>query len=218
MGHTGAVHREKERIVRESIQNAEPGLVEPPQDGTVAWFREGADQLLTTLQAADPSTAVHTWYADEQTVGFWYRRMAQETAVHRVDAELGHGIVGPVEPMLAADGVDELLAVFASGYPDWSELTKTDRTLRLEPTDSADRWTVRLAAFTGTSPNTGNAYENEATLVLADDVAAPSAVARGTSSDLLLFAWGRAPAERLEVTGDASVVVDFRALAADVTQ
>ena len=49
------------------------------------------------------------------TVGFQIRRMAQETVIHRIDAELGAGLsVAPVPDDLAADGVDELLKVFVS--------------------------------------------------------------------------------------------------------
>ena len=57
-----------------------------------------------------PGQPAPTWYEPDQTVAFWIRRMAQETVIHRIDAELAAGLpVTPVPDDLAADGVDEVL-------------------------------------------------------------------------------------------------------------
>jgi hypothetical protein len=54
-------------------------------------------------------------YPRHQTVGFWIRRMSQETVIHHTDAELGTGQpVAPVPADLAGDGSDELLKVFVA--------------------------------------------------------------------------------------------------------
>ena len=45
----------------------------------------------------------------DQTVGFWYRRMALETVVHRVDVETGFGVPRAVNAELAVDGIDEVV-------------------------------------------------------------------------------------------------------------
>jgi hypothetical protein len=47
--------------------------------------------------------------------------MAQETVIHRIDAELGTGQpIAPVPDDLALDGIDELLKVFvAYGVAEW---------------------------------------------------------------------------------------------------
>ncbi len=76
------------------------------------WFRERRDELLETLQARGPATPSWTWHDDHQNVGFWFRRMAQETAVHRVDVESGYEAVSPVDHALAVDGIDEVLDWF----------------------------------------------------------------------------------------------------------
>ena len=48
-----------------------------------------------------------------RTVGFWSRRLASETLVHRWDAELDAGIDGaPMDAAVAADAVDEHLGCF----------------------------------------------------------------------------------------------------------
>jgi len=216
VAHTGSVHRQKEQIVRERWVDRAPPAIEAPHDGLVDWYREGLDQLVTTLAETDPATPVYTWYEPDQTAGFWYRRMAHETAVHRVDVEQGHGIDGWVTPDLAADGVDELLVVMLTGYPSWSDVTEYEGTLRLECTDREAAWTLRYVTFSGTSPNTGTEYVDEPSFIFADE-SAPTSVARGKASDLLLYAWGRSPMSALEVVGDMTLLADFRSVAADVT-
>jgi uncharacterized protein (TIGR03083 family) len=79
--------------------------------------------LLEEFAARKPGDPAGSWYAPDQTVGFWIRRMAQETVIHRIDAELGTGQpVAPVPADLAIDGVDELLKIFvAYGVAEWAE-------------------------------------------------------------------------------------------------
>ncbi len=52
-----------------------------------------------------------TW-SPQQDVAFVIRRVTQETAVHRVDAERAAGRDHRIDPELAADGVDEFLYHF----------------------------------------------------------------------------------------------------------
>src|SRR5207249_9694895 len=79
--------------------------------------------LLAEFAARQPSDPAGTWYDPDQTVGFWIRRMAQETVIHRIDAELGTGLpVTPVPDDLAADGIDEVLKrMLAYGSVTWPE-------------------------------------------------------------------------------------------------
>lgn len=47
--------------------------------------------------------------------GVYLHKMAQETVIHRIDAELGTGQpVAPVPDDLAVDGIDQLLQVFVA--------------------------------------------------------------------------------------------------------
>src|ERR687898_262358 len=116
--HTGMVHRHKLEIVRGRL--AEPPRPWPPpapaRAELLGWYQQGLAELLTVLEDADPEARVWTFHQPDQTVAFWRRRMAQETAVHRVDAESAHGDPRPVPPELAADGVSELLEVFLAPH------------------------------------------------------------------------------------------------------
>jgi hypothetical protein len=70
-------------------------------------------QLLDAFAAHRPDDPGGTWYGSSRTVRFWLRRMAQETVIHRIDAELSAGVpVAPIPGDLAVDGIDELLKVF----------------------------------------------------------------------------------------------------------
>lgn len=79
--------------------------------------------LLAEIGSRRPEDRAVTWFDADQTVGFWIRRMAQETVIHRVDAEIAAGRpVSPIAPDLAVDGIDELLWTFvAFASQSWPE-------------------------------------------------------------------------------------------------
>lgn len=82
-------------------------------DATVA-------DLSKLLSELDPMSSAWTWMegAGESTVAAWARRMAHESLVHRVDAELTAGsTVSPVDDALPIDGINEILTWMA-GDPD----------------------------------------------------------------------------------------------------
>ena len=94
--HTGSVYSHKVACMRlpEGPQRQEDWDHGPAegQDPT-EWFRERLAELTDELSSRGPQAAAYTWYEDDQTVGFWFRRMAQETAVHRADVESGFDAV-----------------------------------------------------------------------------------------------------------------------------
>jgi uncharacterized protein (TIGR03083 family) len=158
----------------------------PQADHPVPWFRDAHARLLDMFEANEASSPSATWWPPDQTVGFWARRMAHETAVHRVDAELARGAATPVDAGLATDGVDEILHIMLAG--DWSE-------------DADDEMTgQRVAIETG-----GRAWQvvldREAMTVLDGDGTADATLS-GPPSDVLLWLWGREPDDRVEMSGD----------------
>jgi len=133
---------------------------------------------------------VFSWYPPDKSAGFWYRPMAHETVIHRVDAGPGHSIVQPIEPDLVADGIDEVITVFMEGYPEWASPTATDLTLRIECIDRPGSWSLRFITWSGTSAESGTDLRDEPGVVwvAVDD---PTATIRGAAGDLDLFLWGR---------------------------
>jgi uncharacterized protein (TIGR03083 family) len=203
--HTGMVHRHKLEIVRGRLARPPRPWPPPPpaREELLDWYRRGLDELATALAETDPLTGVWTFHQADRTVGFWRRRMAQETAVHRVDAESAHGDPAPVPADLAADGVDEVLDVFLAPFCRREAVGGHGETLHLHATDAEGEWQLRLLPG-GVEVEHGHGKGD--------------AAARGTASDLLLFLWGRLPAARLETFGDPAVLARTRELAAMATQ
>lgn len=75
------------------------------------WFEEGSVRLEDTFQEIDPDERIGTWWPPEQRAGFWMRRMAHETAVHRWDAQNAVEQAEPIWSELARDGIDEMMDV-----------------------------------------------------------------------------------------------------------
>jgi uncharacterized protein (TIGR03083 family) len=180
-------------------RSTERTLPEMPADAPegaalVPYFRAGARQLAETLATVPSDTSVWTFSADDRTARFWQRRRAQETAVHRVDAQSAIGAVGPIDTALAADGIDEFLFTFlprlAGGLADLG-----DATLHLHCTDTEGEWLITRAGDD---------------VVVTRQHAKGDVAARGSASDLLLFLWGRVPTSALEVFGDGALIERFQ--------
>jgi uncharacterized protein (TIGR03083 family) len=75
----------------------------------LAHLRRWSDELDRSLLDRGDDAPTVTFIPEARTVHFWRRRMALETLVHRTDAELAVGEVSPMDDVLSADGVDELL-------------------------------------------------------------------------------------------------------------
>ena len=203
--HTGNVQRHKATVVRERLRRpprAADFPAAPSSERLIDWFEEGAADLAETLERTDPAMPVWTFHHPDQTVGFWRRRMAHEVTVHRADAQSAHGEIAPVTPPeLARDGVAEVLDVMLARLRD--ARAGNGETIHLHCTDTAGEWLLAL------EPDRVRVSLGHAK---------GGCAARGSASDLLLFLWGRLPAERLEVFGDAGLLTRLRRLAAKATQ
>jgi uncharacterized protein (TIGR03083 family) len=113
--HVGRVHRwaaetvstrATERIPFESVPDgAYPS--EPAE--RAAWLNAGAARVITAITAAGDEPV---WaFGRQAPASFWARRQAHETMVHRADAELAVGGEVVLDAAMAADGIDEWLAM-----------------------------------------------------------------------------------------------------------
>ena len=155
-----------------------------------ALYDSGLEALLRVLREADPATPVWTW-AKRKDIGFIVRRMAQETAVHRWDADKAAGVGGngrpAIEPDLASDGIDEFLDEFVN---DPREGASVGGSVHIHCTDVPGEWL--------TKPGPDG-------LVTTREHAKGDAAIRGAASDLLLVLWRRIPLDDVEVIGDRTV-------------
>jgi uncharacterized protein (TIGR03083 family) len=137
--HLGTVHRWATAIVRTGERQAEP-----PAAGTedlAAWFADGVDTLLAALSAVDPAAPCWSFTAD-RTAGFWVRRQALETVVHRWDLEQAAGEPESIDPELAADGVAEVAELLAPRQVRLERIPPLPGALTLRAIDRPGQWVV----------------------------------------------------------------------------
>jgi uncharacterized protein (TIGR03083 family) len=188
--HVGEVHRFWGGVVeRRATDGSEvPEIERPAHTELLAWYRQSLEWLGSVLAAADPATAVWTW-APQKDVAFVQRRVAQETAVHRVDAEQAAGPATPIDPALAADGVDEFFQFHAVRKRDGA--APLGGSVHLHATNTDGEWLVSEAGDR---------------LAFSRGHAKGDAAARGSAGDLLLLLWRRRGPGDVEVHGDAAVL------------
>lgn len=194
--HTGKVHRDKAQVVRrggtERFTRADSPA--PGPDDLLDWYREGLSDLADLLAAKDPEEPAWSWTGDHR-VAFWQRRMAHETAVHRWDAQDAVGIADPIAPAdLAADGVGEMLEVWAPAQLQDGPYDGPAGSLHVHATDAPGEWLVDLAP---------------PALRVRHEHGKADAALRGAASDLDLVLWERLPADRVAVFGDAALLASF---------
>lgn len=192
--HMGGVHRFWGDIAARRLADPSDARAEQAPDddaGIMSWYGDGLERLVDILSGADPSEPVWSW-STRKEIGFIQRRMPQETAVHRWDAQDGAGDAEPIDAELAVDGVDEWLEVFGAAQDRRPE--GAGETLHLHRTDGEGEWLVRVHPD-GIDVTRGHEK---------GDVAL-----RGSSSDLLLVLWRRLPLDRIEVLGDRVVAERF---------
>lgn len=170
-------------------------------------------ELVAEFAARAPEEQALTWYEPDQSVGFWIRRMAQETVIHRVDAELAAGLpVTPAADDLALDGVDEglkvMLAYEFAHYPEsFAEAVPDDpKGAAIAVVGGERAWLVR--------PSPTEVAVQDETADRAVEQA--ETVVSGSPAELLRWVWGRGG--EVSVTGDPAHVAYLRKLISLATQ
>jgi len=167
-------------------------------------YDESLAAILAALRKAGPDQQTWTFNPADSTSGFWYRRMAMETVVHRIDVELAHDVVTPIAAELALDGIDEVLFPTLGG-PWWEESwTKHPLDASVRLTAEGRSWTVRADATTVT---VAQGSEGDAAAEIFGD---PGAV--------YLWLWGRTSDEAVQIAGSTDVVREFRGRLTEATQ
>ena len=202
VGHLGGVYSWVTLCVeaagpRPSVERDRP----PAEPGEVVdWFLERRAAVLDALTAHEPDAPAWNFRPGApQTVAWWRRRQAIETAVHLWDVEHATGGPGRIDPELAADGVaemlEEILAAKLAGRP----VPGLTGTLHLHATDADGEWSLDFGA---------------ADLAVRREHTKADTAVRGPAAGLLLWLWNRSePADAgLEVFGDPAVVDAWRSI------
>jgi len=198
--HIGMIHGRTSVILRtgtmERPSRRNGMLPDPPAGDLVEWYRTTLAELVTDLRSIDdPQRPVYSFAAGHERAGFWPRRMAHETVMHRVDAEQAAGRAVPaIDAALGADGIDELLTIFVPALG--ADRSPGDgRTVHLHATDTEGEWLVRF---------------DDGQVAVEVGHAKGDAAVRGPAGELLLWLWGRRPLDGLDVFGDRSAADALR--------
>jgi uncharacterized protein (TIGR03083 family) len=189
-----------------------PGLAEEPP---LALLGRAYGELIAELTTRDPASPTPTWYEPDQTVAFWIRRMAQETVIHRIDAELGAGApVTPVPDDLAVDGIDEVLRIFLSDSSvNWPDEFSAMKGGHLASEDGQD--TIVIAA----GPAAWTLNPSPRGVLVADGPSdGPRLTVRAVPDPVLRWLWGRAGDDAVQFTGDPAWAEYLRRMMVEVTQ
>jgi uncharacterized protein (TIGR03083 family) len=194
--HQGRVHRWAAKTVRERLQN---WLVEefigPEEPAALAtWFREGAVQLAEALRTTPQSEAIYTFAPGPPGVAFWALRQANETSMHRWDAESAYGEAEPFEPAVAVELLTEWLHIAGSVVHNQAG---TGGTIRFRATDADLDMTATLAERVCSARS--------------DPAATADLTLQGKASELYLVSMNRISTCGLQVGGNTRLLDDWRA-------
>lgn len=197
--HLGGVYR----WIAEQVMSGATEMVRrtnsPSPDGfeIVEWFRESHASLLDALKQTEPDQPAWT-SSDDKTVGYYLRRMAHETAMHRYDAEAATGPAVPFDGDLASDGIAELYEVLLPMVIGRKPITLPTGSLHLHRSDGEGEWMVQGV---------------DGAVALTHEHGKGDAAVRGPASDLFVFVWHRGMPDTLQIFGDESVARAWSALA-----
>ena len=185
LAHQGLIHRwAAGHLLGEQL---DPDVVELEgfeAPDPIAWLREGAEHVVTTIREASADLEAMVFLADAPAPRqFWARRQCHETTIHAVDAlsaALGrHPRAADtwIDREVALDGIDELVTGFLP-RPVSRLRAEEPITIAVLPDDGDQRW---LIAVSPQPPVTARGLgDEEADVVL-----------RGSAVALYLTLWNR---------------------------
>ena len=116
----------------------------------------------------------------------------------------------PLDPALAADGVDECLDVMFGGAPPWGEFAPLPHYVRVDLTDRDESLWVQIGRFTGTDPDGEHHDLEDIRVVAAAGPSRPTPWSADLPPTLDAWLWRRGDDSAIQVTGDRDVYDRFR--------
>ncbi|MBP2331083.1 uncharacterized protein (TIGR03083 family) [Kibdelosporangium banguiense] len=204
--HIGSVYRMALQWMRtgDSPQTwqREPGPFQSLRDYVVS----GARALVDELARHDPAAPCSTWWAADSTYGFWRRRMAHETTIHRTDIQAAlDRPVTEIEDEVATDGVDEVLTLWFSHRLTVQGVAGTrDGTVVIRTGGKA--WIARV------TPGGIGAWRLPAADIDRADAGRINAAITGPPPTVYRWLWGRLPDDAVQKEGNPEAINQMWAL------
>jgi uncharacterized protein (TIGR03083 family) len=167
----------------------ERGDVEHRPDGVdpAQWLRQGGRRLVDALGEVDSDGPTWHVFPFERSNWVWGRRQAQETAMHRWDAEMATSGTSSLDAVLASDGIQEYFELVVPRVVERDGAAAPASSLHVHCEDVAGEWFV-------TADDDGvhvvNAHRKG------------DAALRGTAERLLLVLMQRSDVGAIEIVGD----------------
>ena len=194
--HMGRVFGWVSTILAAAGDRPAGGFAEPPPDGgaLLDWYGQVRDQVIADLTSHRPEDPAWVFVPSApQNAGWWCRRQALESAVHRFDAQSASGTPAGLDPVLAAEGIDEYLTGLLPRIARNQSIEGMTGTFHVHTTDTDGEWSLD--------------FDAEGLAVRHEHSKADTAI-RGPASGLYLWILNRQTVDEagLEVFGDRSVV------------
>ena len=193
--HQGRVYHWMSTILEEKAQeyvDRKPLVEQAEREDPLTWLESGAARALDVFGRTDPDTPVWNFLGGPGPAAFWFRRMAHETIIHRVDAESAAGAQSPVEPAeMASDGIDEFLQFLPRRAAGGETFGSVKGSYHFHTTDVPGEWVV--------------VFGSDGVTIRREHAKADIAI-RGAASDLELFLYNRRGRDGLEIFGDEAGV------------
>jgi uncharacterized protein (TIGR03083 family) len=166
----------------------------PRTDDAMEFMTWGFEAITKALDINRTERPTWSWHHNDHSVDFWFRRMAHETVIHRIDAEQAVSTVSKIDEVFALDGVDEVLD-FLPLMGSWPEVPNVDFGI------------VSIVATTKSRSQVWDLnFTDKAATVSAADQANASArlVISGDAEAMDLYLWGRIDSSdsRISITGE----------------
>jgi uncharacterized protein (TIGR03083 family) len=199
--HVGGVHRMALAWLRGGSRPVRWQRQPPAGRALTEFLRGGLADLAAELEAHSGDEICSTWWSLDQTYGFWRRRMAHETTVHRMDVQgAAHLDLDPVDDDIALDGIDEVLTLWFGHRLAVLGVSGT-RSSKVGVRSGGRTW------LASTGPKGTAAWR-----VAAADVEDADAVVTGSPMKVYQWLWGRVPNREVSMPGDPDAVAQMWAL------
>jgi uncharacterized protein (TIGR03083 family) len=205
--HTGDRYHQVLEWIRTGGEPAEWQRAPTERQGLIDFHVMARRALVAELAAHDPEEPCDTWWPADRTYGFWCRRMAHETTVHRVDVQAAAGVeVAPIPAEFAVDGIDEVLQLWFGHHLANVGMAATNE--GAVGVQAAGRSWLALLGRNRCS----------ARRVPAVDAQAADALVAGDPMTVYLWLWGRVPDQAVAITGDFDASAQLWALLRSATR
>jgi hypothetical protein len=176
VSHIARVHAWSVAALRTAPEAERPTFPQAPEgwDEVLDWGAARQRELTGLLEASGPHAPAWVFNSRAAPVaGFWSRRQAHETAIHRLDAE--HAVAGGAassavptlvfSPEFAADGIAEFLDLQRS-RGEWRGWSQQEGRLLIHAADAGRTWQVSLhpGAPFDVGPAVGSGIQEDTTV------------------------------------------------------